>query len=171
MSVFKDRLDICNTYDGQILQVGSICKFYRLEVLEQSIKWFIENRYIVYRFNCTNWVTQEAFHDDIRDGLSFPNYYGRNANAFRDCLSDLAVPDEGGIIIVLQRYDLFTERFLEYSQYILDILEDISRYFLLMGKRFITLIQSNNPSISYNDVGGRSVWWNPKEWLDKNRGL
>lgn len=171
MAIFKDRLDVCNTYDGQILQVGSVCKFYKLEVLNEAISWFAKHRYIVYTFDCTEWVSIEDFHDNISNGLDFPDYYGRNVNALSDCLSDLNVPDEGGLIIVFKRYDLFTERFAEDAQDVLDILEDRSRNFLLMGKRLITLIQSDNPSITYNDVGGRSVWWNPKEWLNKSRGL
>lgn len=52
----------------------------------------------------------------ISNGLDFPDYYGRNVNALSDCLSDLNVPDEGGLIIVFKRYDLFTERFAEDAQ-------------------------------------------------------
>lgn len=39
-----------------------------------------------------NWA---AFHDTCRSAFGFPDFYGRNMNAWIDCLSDLR--DQGGM--------------------------------------------------------------------------
>jgi RNAse (barnase) inhibitor barstar len=41
-----------------------------------------------------NW---DKFHDYFFEEFSFPGYYGRNMNAWIDCMSDLT-PEEGHII-------------------------------------------------------------------------
>ena len=37
--------------------------------------------------------------------------------------------------------------------------------------RLLTLAQSDDPRIEFEPVGAHPVIWNPREWLDKNRGL
>ena len=37
----------------------------------------------------TDWDT---FHDAFSDACDFPDYYGRNMNAWIDCVSDIAAP-------------------------------------------------------------------------------
>jgi len=39
------------------------------------------------------------------------------------------------------------------------------------GRRFLYLVQSNNPELHFGPVGGLEPRWNPQEWLDKDRGL
>ena len=34
-------------------------------------------------------VDWESFHDTLAEALRFPDYYGRNGNAFLDCLRDI----------------------------------------------------------------------------------
>jgi hypothetical protein len=41
----------------------------------------------------------------------------------------------------------------------------------LVGKRFLTMIQSNDPHMQYGKLGGRAPVWNWREWLHKDRGL
>lgn len=50
-------------------------------------------------------------------------------------------------------------------------MEKNSRLLLLFGLRLIVLVQSNDPEISFDPVGGRSVMWNGREWFNKSRGL
>jgi hypothetical protein len=90
---------------------------------------------------------------------------------------------------VLLSYDQFAHgpgRLIEASQYhpaevLLDILSRASHEFLLTGRRFLTLVQSDyygmnlnaldDPRLSFPQLGGRAPGWNRKEWLNRNRGL
>jgi len=53
------------------------------------------NKYVIDGASITDW---EAFHDLFSREFEFPNYYGRNMNAWIDCMSDLC---GSGEIIVL----------------------------------------------------------------------
>jgi len=39
-----------------------------------------------------NW---DSFHDLFAEVLGFPGFYGRNMDAWNDCMTYLAVPEEG----------------------------------------------------------------------------
>jgi Barstar (barnase inhibitor) len=57
------------------------------------------------------WTAQPdaAMHESLQRTLSFPAYYGKNRNAIWHCMSDLEIPEDGGvaIAIVLTSYDLY----------------------------------------------------------------
>jgi RNAse (barnase) inhibitor barstar len=40
----------------------------------------------------TDW---DSFHDLFAEVFGFPGFYGRNMNAWNDCMTYLAVPEEG----------------------------------------------------------------------------
>lgn len=40
----------------------------------------------------TDWV---SFHDSFSKALGFPAFYGRNMNAWIDCMTSLDVPEDG----------------------------------------------------------------------------
>ena len=57
------------------------------------------------------------------------------------------------------------------AEALLDIFAGTSRYKLLTGRRLITLVQADEPSIRFEKLGGVSAEWNRREWLNKDRGL
>ena len=44
-------------------------------------------------------------HESLQAALSFPYYYGKNFNALDDVVSDLDIPDDGGVAFVFISYD------------------------------------------------------------------
>ncbi len=42
--------------------------------------------------DCSMITNCETFHDAFSTAFSFPAYYGRNMDAWIDCMSDVAVP-------------------------------------------------------------------------------
>jgi RNAse (barnase) inhibitor barstar len=157
--------------DRQILQRGAICLYFRPEVLEEDVKWFRENQYLIHQFDCATWNSEDDFHTDVDQKLGFPDYYGGNLNAFNDCLSDIEVPDSSGTVLVFLRFDAFAKEFPQVAWNVLDIIETNSRRLLLTGQRLIALVQSDDPAISFEPVGACAVSWNSREWLNNNRGL
>jgi RNAse (barnase) inhibitor barstar len=45
----------------------------------------------------TDW---DSFHDEFARVMGFPDFYGRNMNAWEDCMSDLSKPDAVGMTSV-----------------------------------------------------------------------
>jgi RNAse (barnase) inhibitor barstar len=116
-------------------------------------------------------------HDSLKDALSFPSYYGRNLNALNDCMcEDLQVPDAGGLALVLRHYAngpgaVLDSKGMSGAEIVLDIFARASRYYMLTGRRLITLAQSDDPTVHFDYLDGVSATWNWREWLNKDRGL
>lgn len=171
MKPFQYNAESVARLDWSILVNGAISLYFRQDVLLEDIVWFKQNGYLVYRFDCSKWLSKELFHSDLMDVLPLPDYYGKNLDALNDCLIELDIPEEGGCVLQFIRFDLFAARMPNIAQDTLDILETTSRRFLLLGRRFIGLVQSDNPRISFDPVGACAVSWNPKEWLSSKRGV
>jgi hypothetical protein len=177
MAAFMD--DENNTLDWKILLDGSISLYRNHKYLDDDLQWLQLHGYSVYGIDCKTWTSDDSMHESLEEALSFPAYYGRNFDALRDCLEDIEVPSEGGLAIVLDSYDVYaggagsTGKKLEThtARTVLDIFARTSRYFLLRGRRFITLVQSDNPSMQFENLGGVSTHWNKREWLNKDRAL
>jgi hypothetical protein len=170
MAVFHIPAD-SERLDWRLLQNGPVTLYHRLEILAEDIAWLRQHGYEVHQFHCADWPSEDAFHADVSQKLSFPDYYGRNLHALNDCMSDLPVPDAGGTVLQFNRFDLFVAGFPEFAWNILDIAAHNSWWFLMQGSRLITLLQSDDPRLKFERVGGHSVLWNTREWLDKSRGV
>jgi RNAse (barnase) inhibitor barstar len=157
--------------DLRLLQSRPVALYYRPGLLDEDLARLRSEGYTTDEFDCSKWHTEADFHADVAVRLAFPDYYGRNLNAFNDCIKDIEVPDSGGRAIVLRRFDSFTSCEPRVAQDILDILALASWYCLLFGRRLLTLAQSDDPRILFDPVGAHPVLWNPREWLDKNRGI
>jgi RNAse (barnase) inhibitor barstar len=158
-------------FDYRLLMNSPVTLYYRLEVLDQILLQLKTEGYTIGELDCSTWKSEADFHRDIAKCLEFPDYYGQNLNAFNDCMKDIEVPDLGGRIIVLWKFDSFVRYEAEVAQIILNTMARSSWRFLLTGQRLMTLVQSDDPRISFDRVGSHPVNWNPQEWLNKNRGL
>lgn len=164
--------------DWVILRDGGIALYWRREYLDQDVEWFRQQNYQIYSSNCEEWASG-GMHTDFQKTLSFPSYYGSNLDALHDCLEDLAVPERGGTVMVLHRFAAFHKgrgaALLPSGRaeagIVLDISAHASRYFLVTSRRFLTLVQSNDPRIQFDRLGDIAATWNRREWLNKNRGL
>lgn len=47
------------------------------------------------RINCANISDWESFHDEFNRVFSFPDFYGRNMDAWIDCMTCIDAPDDG----------------------------------------------------------------------------
>jgi len=57
------------------------------------------------------------------------------------------------------------------AEFVLDIMASTSRDQMLTGSRFLCMVQSDDPQIRFERLGCIDAMWNPREWLNKNRGL
>jgi RNAse (barnase) inhibitor barstar len=161
--------------DYGILRDGGISLYRRTDYLEEDTERLLEAGYKLLRIDCKEWKSQLDMHDSLSEKLSFPPYYGKNLDALDDVITEVDVPVVGGLALLLLRYNEFatgiSSTYPLLAEAILDILSRASREFLLTGKRFLTLVQSDDPRLSFPKLGGSVPSWNMREWLNKDRGL
>ncbi len=169
MAPFSTDPDEWQRLDWTLLRNGPITLYYRIPILHEDIDWLRSHGYRIDELDCSAWESVAMFHDAISAAMDFPGYYGKNLDAFNDALSDIEIPEDSGRAIVLLRYDAFAQRDPEIAHDILDIIARNSRDFLLTGRRFITLVQSDDPWILFEPVGASTVGWNGAESPNKTR--
>ena len=157
--------------DWKLLERGAVALYHKSSVLSQDLAWFRQQNYVVHELDALKWTSPAEFHADAQRVLSFPSYYAKNLASWIDCIAELPVPDESGMAIVFRRYDMFVRSQPQLAQTILDSIETASRRFLLTGRRLLGLVQSDDPRIRFERVGAVPVTWNPREWLDSDRGI
>jgi RNAse (barnase) inhibitor barstar len=157
--------------DWRLLERGAVALYHKGAVLSQDLGWLRQQRYVIHEMDAAQWTEPSHFHDAVRATLSLPSYYTKNLASWIDCAAELPVPDESGMAIVFRRYDAFARAQPQFAQTILDSLETTSRRFLLTGRRLLALVQSDDPRIRFERVGALPVTWNPREWLDSDRGI
>jgi RNAse (barnase) inhibitor barstar len=157
--------------DWKLLERGAVALYNKSSVLSADVAWLKQQQYVVHELNATAWDTPQAFHTDAQRVLGFPDYYAKNLASWVDCLPELPVPDEGGMALVFRRYDAFAKAQPQLAHTVLDSIESTSRRFLLTGRRLLALVQSDDPRIRFERVGAMPVTWNPREWLDSDRGV
>jgi RNAse (barnase) inhibitor barstar len=157
--------------DYVLLRDGGVVLYWADAIIEEDLAWLRRERYVVHEFDAGLWSEEANFHSAVAEALEFPEYYGRNLDAFNDCMGDIAVPAAGGMAIVFHNADAVGLREGKFLAVVLDILAGTTRTNLLFGRRLLTLLHSRNPALQFPPVGGMPVIWNPREWLNAKRGL
>jgi Barstar (barnase inhibitor) len=157
--------------DWALLKNGPIALYFRREILAEALEWFRLNQYTIAEVDCRACDSKAELLKTIGRVLGFPAWPSPNLDGFNDDFSELVVPEVGGFILVLSGFDHAARKLPDESLHMLDIIALASRDQILFGKRFLCLVQSDDPEISFGLVGGAAPMWNPREWLNKNRGV
>ncbi|RYX85107.1 barnase inhibitor [bacterium] len=168
MAVFDDNSIREEWPIFELFRSGPVALFHKPPILQEMVTYFEERGYIVHDFACSAYVEKSDVLREVGARLDFP-FEVSNLDGFNDFLGDVKVPIESGLVLVFTNFDSFHGLHPHYAQQILEIIADQSRNNLLCGRRFIALVQSNDPSIKLEPIGARSTQWNRKEWLDKDR--
>ena len=151
-----------------LLLNGAVKLFQRTDILDACISDISREGFEIHVMDCSKWDL-ESYHNDLASILRFPDYYGKNLDAFIDCLSDMA-PEGIGMVLVFKNYDLFANKEPEVAYRLLDIIQTISWRFLLEDIKLLAFVQLNDATIEFPGLGGMSAEWNDEEWLNVNRG-
>jgi RNAse (barnase) inhibitor barstar len=171
MAVFTNDPDEWQRLDWGLLQSSAVAMYFSTEVLDEDLAWLERHGYRIRTVRAAEIASLDALLTALAESLEFPDYFGKNLDALNDCLSDLDIPADGGLALLLRDYDAFSRRLPKLAHLVLDICASNSRTFLLTGKRFLVLITSGDPELTFDPVGATPVLWNPREWLNANRGL
>lgn len=169
MAVFSP--EDCNRLDFEILAEGGVTLYFQHEVLGEDLAWFALERYEVVQFDEEALDSVMGFHFEARLKLGFPEGYEPTLENLRDALSEVEVPEEGGVVLVLLGLERIAEDDLDGLRGIVGVIRDLSHEFLLTGHRFVALLQSDDPELDLGELGARSVLWNPRERMPWTRGL
>ena len=88
---------------------------------------------MVHDFDCAAWKSEDDFHDAVSTALKFPGWYGRNINAFSDCLCDIEIPEEGGASWCSGGIDHFAAQHPKFAQWVLEDIQENSRLPVAVG--------------------------------------
>lgn len=171
MAVFTSDSDDYQRLDWALLQSGACTLYLRPEILAEDVAWLSSHGYRVDIFDCSTWTSEAVMHDQLASQLNFPDYYGRNPDAFKDCLCDLDIPEQSGRVLILDGYDRFARDNLRAAWSLLDIIEENARMHLLFGRRLLALLRTDDPQLAFEPIGANAVGWNRRERLHTDRGL
>jgi RNAse (barnase) inhibitor barstar len=160
-----ERLDV------KLLESSAVTLYHKASVLTQDVACLQQFGYRLYTLDAGLWKSAADFHAAARRELGFPDYYVANLSSWIDCLGELDVPYDGGVVMQFRHFDAFARSDPTFAHTLLDSIESASRRFLLLGQRLLALVQSDDPRIRFERIGAVPVNWNPREWLDSDRGL
>lgn len=153
--------------DVRTLSNGPIVKYFNLDLWDRHLAWFEEKGYKRYRFDASEWQNIENFYSDTHQEFEFPNYFGRNWDAFFDCITDIDFGER--VLITVTNFDCWYRGDYRSSVMFLDMMAQLTYRSLVRNQRLITLIQSNQPTLDLRDVGAQTVYWNHDEWSCSDR--
>jgi Barstar (barnase inhibitor) len=103
MAAFADDEANRSRVDFRILRDRGLRLYHSASILEEDLLGLQGEGYTILGFDCRAWRSEADFHEDVADVLKFPDYYGRNLDAFNDCMGDVVVPEQGGLAPSLPR--------------------------------------------------------------------
>ena len=157
--------------DWLLFQNGGVVLYHKQQILAEHTAWLLREGYQLRELDASGWKDSKAFHADVKRVFAFPSHYTSNLASLVDALAELEIPPGGAIAVQMKRYDRFAKIESHLAWSVLDALETTSRRLLLTGRRLLTLVQSDDPRIKFERVGAMPVNWNPREWLETDRGI
>ena len=157
--------------DWKLLQSGAVTLYHRSAILSEDSAWLRANGYKLYALEAIHWTSGRAFFEGLYPALGLPDHFARNLAGWLDALAELELPPSGCLALEFRHFDAFARADRQLAQAVLDAIESTSRRLLLTGRRLVALVQSDDARIRFERVGAVPVNWNPREWLDADRGV
>lgn len=161
----------------RIAAEGFVVKFWDRRVLAAGIAHLRGAGYGIVEIDATGVTATVDLLDVFAEKLGFPSYFGRNLDALDDCMGDVAAGEYGvdpaatGLVLVLHRFDAFAAHEPRAAREVLDIIALSARAAILIGRRLLCLVQSDDPALEFAPIGATPVGWNAAEFRDVDRGL
>ncbi|WP_430909735.1 barstar family protein [Maribacter sp. 2-571] len=154
--------------DWLTVRNGPIIKYFSEEVLGNNVKELEKIGYQIIEISTMSWTKGNA-HKKIQEGFDFPDYYGENINAFKDCLDDKFNKKYKGLVVVFKHFDSFYQQSKDFSEALLDVIVKVAWTWLLAEQKLILFVHSTNPNLIIDKVGGFEPDWNGEEWFNDSR--
>jgi RNAse (barnase) inhibitor barstar len=153
----------------ELLRLSSVTRFADPAALVEEVEALRACGYRCVDFDCSLWSGEADFHAAIAGTLRFPEYYGGNLAALKDCLFSLEIEGCAGVVLVFRCWDEWARVAPDLSWHILDIVARASRFRLVYGHRLLALLQVTDPELSFRPVGAVGVVLSQREWRARAR--
>ncbi|MEM9104020.1 MAG: barstar family protein [Pseudomonadota bacterium] len=166
-STDEDRIDY------GFLRDGAVNLYFRKHLFEKAISELEKLGYKVFRIRFESF---QQFRSELSDVLSWELQFGYkhwdgNLDTLNDGLRNVSFIFDKDSVLCIEDFHVFSKLDDHSATELLDILERASRDCLMFGKRFFSLVQTDDPHFSRENLGGNATKWNDAEWLDSARGL
>lgn len=157
--------------DYQLLLDGGVALYYQHEVLGEDVAWLALEKYELLQFDDGAMESLDSFHFEARLKFGAPETYEPTYEGFRGAASALEIPEVGGVALVFVGVDELAASDPISALRLFDVISDVSREFMLQGRRLVCLAQSDEPDLDLGPIGGKPLDWNPRERPAWTRGL
>lgn len=157
------------TLECRLLQNGCVVLYHNPFLMEEHSSLLVRSGWQFKEIYVGELGTADEFFSQVAMTFEFPEYFGRNLNALRDCLSEIGFGKARRLAVSLTRFDLVVKQDAAFAHAVLDIFAEVERHCLMEGGRILFLVQSSNPDVRFPPVGATPVLWNFEEWLDSKR--
>lgn len=173
MAAFTDNEIDDDWSSWSLFQNGGVVLFHELACLDAATTQLRSSGYQLHLIDCNTTGTLETTLSAIVDSLMIPRFAKINLDGFNDFIADIDFGNLKGVVIELLRIERLLTSSGSNATKMLDILAAHHRSHLLMGNRFLTVVQSNDPRIDekIGVVGGYRPMWNPGECMNRDRRL
>jgi len=162
-------LDEQTELELRLLQNGCVVLYHSPFLMEEHSGSLVRSGWQFKDVYVGNTGSRDEFLNQVAVALEFPDYFGKNLDAFRDCLTDINFREARRLALGLTRFDLVAKHDVAFANAVLDIFAEIERHCLMEGGRVLFMVQSSDPDIHFAPVAATPVFWNFKEKLDSKR--
>jgi len=170
-TAFRDDPVERERLDWRLLESGAVTLYHRPTILSEDSAWLRANGYRLHVLEAIHWTSGRAFFEGLYPALGLPDHFAKNLAGWLDALAELDLPPSGCLALEFRHFDSFARADRQLAQAVLDAIESTSRRLLLTGRRLIALVQCDDARIRFERIGAVPVNWNPREWLDADRGV
>lgn len=135
-------------FDWTLLQSGFVFRYATRFQFDSACTRLTDLGYLVHEVEAQEWTSVEDMHAAFAASMSFPNYYGKNLDAFNDVLSDVATfsygsdPATVGTVLAIADFDVLLHIDHRTGRSILEIFARQARLAALYGHPMLCLVQT-----------------------------
>ncbi len=153
----------------ELLRLSPLTRFADSAVMADEVRALEADGYRCVPLDCSGWDGEEGFHTAVASALDFPGYYGRNLDAFNDCLSSTESGGCRGLVLVFSHWEAFARLAGDRAWAVLDIIACASRFRLVYGDRLLALLHVADSQLQFEPVGRVGVVSSQREWRRRAR--
>jgi RNAse (barnase) inhibitor barstar len=148
----------------ELLRLSPLTRFADPAMMAEEVRELEADGYRCVLLDCSAWASEADFHTEVASSLEFPDYYGRNLDAFNDCLSSIKLGECRGLVLVFSHWETFAPIAGDRAWHILDIIACASRFRLVYGDRLLALLHVADPQMQFEPLGRVGVVPSQREW-------
>jgi RNAse (barnase) inhibitor barstar len=153
----------------ELLRHSPLTRFADPTMMAEEVRDLEADGYQCVSFDCSAWPTEVAFHAAVATALKFPDYYGRNLDAFNDCIKSIDLGGKRGLVLAFTHWEAFARAVEDQAWHVLDIIACASRFRLVYGDRLLALVHVADSELQFKPVGQVGVVPSQREWRARAR--